>query len=155
MAENLADKNKKLRLKIITPTKSVFDRDVDMVIMQTIDGQIGVMPGHAPIVNVLGYGLLRAYIEEEVENFAIFGGFCDINQQGATVLADIAEHPSEIDAERAKRALDRAERRIKEHKADMDEKRAKAAMRKALVRLELSGIPTITEENGNKDQAEK
>ena len=150
MAENFGEKSKRLRLRIVTPTKPVFEGDVDMVIAQTIDGQIGIMPGHAPVTTVLGYGLLRAYIDEKIESFAIFGGFCEINPQGVTVLADVAEHPSEIDAERARQALERAERRAKERKADWDEKRVKVAMRKALVRLELSGIPTITEENANK-----
>ncbi|MCL2397570.1 MAG: F0F1 ATP synthase subunit epsilon [Defluviitaleaceae bacterium] len=150
MSEIIGGKNKKLRLKIVTPTKLVFDADVDRVTLQTIDGQMGVLVGHAPVTTVLGFGSLRAYNDENIEQFTVFGGFCEINQQGATVLADVAEHPSEIDAERAKQARERAERRIKERNADMDEKRAKAALRKALVRLDLSGIPTITEENAKK-----
>jgi len=137
-----ATENKgKLRLKIVTPTKLVFDSDVDMVILQTIDGQIGVLHGHAPVSTVLGLGTLRAYNDEKVEHYAIFGGFSEINQEGTTILADIAEHPEEIDAERARMAKERAERRIKEHKADMDEKRVKTALRKALVRLELANLP--------------
>jgi len=141
MSNNTTEKNKKLRLRVVTPTKSVFDDDVDMVILQTIDGQIGVLHGHAPVSTVLGLGTLRAYNDEAVNHFAVFGGFCEINQHGATILADVAEHPDEIDAERARMAKERAERRIKEEKADMDELRLKNALRKALVRLELAEMP--------------
>lgn len=150
MSEIAENKDKKLRLRIITPTRQVFDDDVDMVIMQTIDGQIGVMSGHIPVTTVLGLGPLRIYNDEKVEIYAIFGGFSEINQQGATVLADMAELPEEIDAERARRAKERAERRLTERSADLDEKRAKAALRKSLVRLELAGLPTTTEEADKK-----
>ena len=142
----MAEKNKKLRLKIVTPTKPVFDDDVDMVILYTSDGQIGVLAGHQPVTTVMGYGPLRAYNDEKMEYFAVFGGFAEINQQGVTVLADIAECPDEIDAERAKRAIERAERRKTERKSDLDEKRLKLALRKATVRLELIGLPTISDE---------
>ena len=143
----MAEKSKKLRLRIVTPTKPVFDDDVDMVIMYTADGQIGVLTGHQPITTVMGYGPLRVYNDEKVEYYAVFGGFAEINRDGATILADIAEHPAEIDAERAKRAKERAERRKSEQKSDLDEKRLKLALRKATVRLELCGLPMITEES--------
>ena len=151
----MAEKDKKLRLKIVTPTKPVFDSDVDMVVMHTADGQIGVLKGHQPVTTVMGYGPLRVYDDEKVEYFAVFGGFAEINQDGATVLADIAEHPDEIDAERARKAKERAERRKTEKKSDLDEKRLKLALRKATVRLELCGLPTITEESESLSGAEK
>jgi len=137
-----AAKYKRLRLRVITPTKQAYEGDCDMVILETLDGQIGVMPGHIPLTTVLGLGLMRVYDGELIETFAVFGGFCEINQQSVTVLADVAEHPGEIDTERARQAKERAERRIKEHQQDLDEKRAKLALRRALVRLEMSGIPT-------------
>jgi len=143
----MAEKSKKLRLRIVTPTKPVFDDDVDMVIMHTVDGQIGVLQGHQPVTTVMGYGALRVYNDEKVEYFAVFGGFAEINREGATILADIAECPDEIDAERARRAKERAERRKSEQKSDLDEKRLKLALRKATVRLELCGLPTIIEES--------
>lgn len=142
MAENAVEKSKKLRLQIVTPVKSVFDGEVDMVIMQTTEGQIGVLTGHAPVTTILGLGSMRVYDGEKVDYFAVFGGFCEINQQGVTVLADVAEHASEIDEERARQAKERAERRIKERESDLDEKRVKNALRKSLVRLELTNLPT-------------
>ncbi|MDR2183229.1 MAG: ATP synthase F1 subunit epsilon [Clostridiales bacterium] len=151
----MAEKNKKLRLRIVTPTKPVFDGDVDMVIMHTADGQIGVLLGHQPVTTIMGYGPLRVYNDEKVEHFAVFGGFAEIDQRGATVLADIAECPEEIDAERARKAKERAERRKSERKSDLDEKRLKLALRKATVRLELCGLPTITEESESLSDAAK
>ena len=143
----MTEKSKKLRLKIVTPTKPVFDDAVDMVIMQAADGQLGVLKGHQPVTTVMGYGPMRIFNDEKVEYLAVFGGFAEINQQGVTILADIAECPHEIDAERARRALERAERRKTEKQSDLDEKRLKLALRKATVRLELCGLPTITEES--------
>jgi len=137
-----AARYKRLKLRVITPTKQAYEGDCDMVILETVDGQIGVMPGHIPLTTILGLGLMRIYDGELIETFAVFGGFCEINQQSVTVLADVAEHPGEIDTERAKHAKERAERRIKEHQQNLDEKRARLALRRALVRLEMSGIPT-------------
>ncbi|MCL2573253.1 MAG: ATP synthase F1 subunit epsilon [Defluviitaleaceae bacterium] len=139
----MAEKSKKLHLKIVTPTKPVFDEQVDMVIMHTADGQIGVLSGHQPVTTVMGYGPLRVYNDEKVEYFAVFGGFAEVNREGVTILADIAECPEEIDAERARRAVERAERRKTEQKSDLDEKRLKLALRKASVRLDLVGLSDI------------
>ena len=133
----MAEKSKKLRLKIISPTRSVYDGDVNMVVMQTADGEIGVLAGHQPITTVMGYGPMRLYNDEKIEYFAIFGGFAEINPAGCTILADIAECPDEIDIERARRAKERAERRQSEKSADMDEKRLKLSLKRANVRLEL------------------
>jgi F-type H+-transporting ATPase subunit epsilon len=142
----MAEKSKKMRLRVVTPTKSVFDAEVDKVILHATDGQMGVLIGHEPITTILGLGPMRIYIDEQVRYIAVFGGFAEINQQGITVLAETAECPEEIDKERAKLALERAERRIKEREAHFDEVRARNALRKASVRLELSGVPMITQE---------
>ena len=136
---------KKFRLKVVTPRKMTLDKDVDMVILETIDGQIGVLAGHEPLTTVLGHGTLRYYEDEKIVPLALFGGFAEINQNEVIVLAEICESPEEIDKERARRAVERARRRLEEKKAGMDEIRAKVALRKALVRLELSGQPLTTE----------
>ena len=134
----MADK-KRLRLRIVTPTKTTLDQEVDMVIMQAIDGELGVLRGHEPLATVLAKGVLRYYDDEKIEQIALFGGMAEISEEEVIVLADIAEHPDEIDNERARLAEERARRRLAEKKADLDEHRAKAALRKALVRQELTG----------------
>jgi len=136
--------SKKLMLRVITPSKVAFEGEVDMAVLSTVDGEIGVLVGHEPLATILGLGTLRYYNDEIKEYYTVFGGFAEINQEGVTVLADIAEHPSEIDAQRAKLAKERAERRLSERNAGLDEKRAKTSIRKALVRLEISSQYTTT-----------
>ena len=131
--------NKKIRLKVVTPTKTTLDTMVDMVIMQAIDGELGVLYGHEPLATVLKEGVLRYYDAEKIERVALFGGMAEINKDAVIVLADVAECPSDIDATRARLAEERARRRLDEQKADLDEQRAKIALRKALVRQELTG----------------
>jgi len=131
--------NKKIRLKVVTPTKTTLDTTVDMVIMQAIDGELGVLYGHESLATVLKEGVLRYYNAEKIERIALFGGMAEINKSEVIVLADVAECPEEIDATRAKLAEERARRRLDEQKADLDEQRAKLALRKALVRQELTG----------------
>jgi len=136
---------KKFRLKIVTPTKTAIDKDVNMVIMQTVDGQIGVLAGHEPLTTVLGLGTLRYYEDEKIERVALLGGFVEITQTEVSVLADIAEHPDEIDAERARRAEERARKRLKDKAEGLDYLRAELALRKSLVRQEIMAGPLSSE----------
>jgi F-type H+-transporting ATPase subunit epsilon len=141
----MAEKSKKFRLRIVTPTKTALDKDVDMVILQTTEGQIGVLSGHEPVATILDNGVLRYYDDEKIERMALFGGFAEINQEEVVVLAGVAENPDEIDKERALRAEERARRRMVEKTAGFDEMRAKMALRRALVRLELTGQPLTSD----------
>ncbi|MCL2575172.1 MAG: ATP synthase F1 subunit epsilon [Defluviitaleaceae bacterium] len=141
----MAERSKKFRLRIVTPAKTSIDKDVDMVIMQTIDGQIGVLSGHEPLTTVLDVGTLRYYDDEKIERVALLGGFAEISQKEVVILADIAEHPDEIDAERAKRAEERARKRIKDQAEGLDYLRAELALRKSLVRQQLVSGPLTSE----------
>ena len=132
---------KKFRLKVVTPERLSVDKDVSMVILQTIDGQMGVLAGHEPVVTVLDHGVLRYYDDEKIEKVAVFGGYAEVNQREVVVLAETAERPEDIDVIRAKQANERANRYLNEQRAEMDVMRAKVALRKSLVRLELSGQP--------------
>ena len=131
----------KLRLKILTPNRIIFDDDVDMVVLTSTDGEIGILPGHRPYSILLGYGITKIYNNDNIFPYAVFGGFASVDTNTVSILADIAESSSEIDSERAKMALERAERRSKEKSSTIDEIRMKTSMRKALVRLELTGQP--------------
>jgi F-type H+-transporting ATPase subunit epsilon len=134
--------SKKLRLQIVTPAKVVFDGEADMVIFVAEDGEMGVLLGHEPLTTILGYGKLRIFNDDMDERqFAVFGGFVEINQKGATLLADTAESPEDIDHIRAERAHARAERRMKEQNSNLDDMRVRLALRRATVRLELSNLP--------------
>lgn len=130
MAEN------KIRLRIVTPVKELYNKDTEMVIMRSSVGDIGVLHGHQPLTTTLDYGFLRIIDGDEELKVTVFGGFASVDSRGITVLSDAAEWPEEIDKDRAMRAKDRAEKRIKSGSDDIDVARAELALRRALLRLE-------------------
>lgn len=126
-----------LHLKIVSPTKIVFEKDVDMVIMRGVLGDLGILPGHEQLTTLLGYGPLKYIIEDEEEEIAVLGGFAEITEKGVTILSDASELPEEIDINRAQKAKERAEERLNSNSDDVDLLRAETALHKALVRLEV------------------
>jgi F-type H+-transporting ATPase subunit epsilon len=103
-----------LLCEIVTPEKIVY-----MVIAPTLDGEVGIMPLHAPLVTVLRPGELRVRYNDnkDVEWFAVSGGYLQVHQDKVIVLADAAEHASRVNVERATRAKELAEQRMAEMKA--------------------------------------
>lgn len=131
-----------LRLEIVTPEGTVLAQEATMVIAQTMDGQIGVLPGHIPLVTVLDTGVMRVQTggPEQEKKLAVSGGFLEISPDNkVTVLAQTAELAEEIDVERARRALARAEERLNSQQKDINRERAEIARRKALARLRAAG----------------
>lgn len=127
----------KLSLKIITPSRNMFEGDVDMVIMRTINGDAGILYGHQPMVTILDYGVLTIKNDGEDRFAAVLGGFAEINAEGMSILTDAAEWSDEIDVLRAERAKERAEARIRNMQTNIDIKRAELALKRALVRLDI------------------
>ncbi len=125
-----------LNLRVVSPTRLVYEGDVNMVIVRTVEGDIGVLPGHENLTTVLSMGLLRIVTGETEEVISVLGGFCEVSQKGVTILSDAAELPSEIDVSRAKQAKERAEERLSKAGDISDVQRAELALRRALVRLE-------------------
>lgn len=127
----------KLSLKIITPARNMFEGDVDMVIMRTRSGDVGILHGHQPMVTILDYGVLTIKNDGEEKLAAVLGGFAEISADGMSILTDAAEWSNEIDVVRAKEAKERAEARLKNTQTNIDIKRAELALKRALVRLDL------------------
>lgn len=127
----------KLSLKIITPTRNMFEGNVDMVIMRTKSGDVGILHGHQPMVTILDYGVLTIKNDGKEKLAAVLGGFAEISAEGMSILTDAAEWSNEIDIVRAKEAKERAEARLKNTQANIDIKRAELALKRALVRLDL------------------
>ena len=98
----------KIHLTILTPEKTLLDREVYSVVVTAQDGEMGFLPRHAPLITNLGIGELRARAEGETLHFAVHGGFARIGDNRLLVLADAAEAPDEIDIPRAQEALARA-----------------------------------------------
>jgi F-type H+-transporting ATPase subunit epsilon len=130
-----------LRLSIITPERRVYVEDVDMVIAPGIEGQLGILPHHAPLLTALTYGELRVKCGDEEESFAIGGGYMEVQPDGVTVLANTAEHVEAIDLERAEAARRRAEARLRDHMQEsVDFTRAEAALRRAMTRIKVTKL---------------
>lgn len=123
--------------EVVTPERVVYADDVNMVIAPGIEGELGILPHHAPLMTALTYGqlVIRKEGEEDVL-MAIGGGFMEVRGDRVTILADTAERAEEIDEERALAARRRAEERLRQRqREDVDFARAEAALRRSLVRL--------------------
>jgi F-type H+-transporting ATPase subunit epsilon len=130
----------RIRCEIVTAERVVFEDDVDMVVAPGIEGQLGILPHHAPLMTALAYGELILHREGQEDEFiAIGGGFLEIGPDHVTILADSAERAGEIDEARAEEARRRAEEVMaQKHKEDVDLARAEAALRRSMVRLKVA-----------------
>lgn len=130
----------KIRLDIVTPDRMVYSEDVNMVIARATDGDLGILPGHAPLIAGLEIWPLRIQTDEGEQLFSVCSGFIEVRPQKITVLAGCAELPEEIDVKRAESAKERAERRLKEAdgSSDIDVRRAEVALKRAMVRLKVA-----------------
>jgi F-type H+-transporting ATPase subunit epsilon len=124
-----------LKIDIVTAERIVYSEEVDAVIAPGVEGQLGILPHHAPLMTILQAGELVVRKGGQEESLAISGGFLEVRPDRVIVLADQAERAEEIDASRAAEARKRAEERLKAKPAGLDEARAEAALRRALVRL--------------------
>ena len=125
-----------MKLKIITHEKIVFDGEADELVLNTTNGQIGVLQDHIPITTSLDIGVTKAKIGDKFRYFATMGGVFQFKENNATVLTDVCEESCDIDVERANAAKMRAEARLAEENANIDAKRAQAALARALARLQ-------------------
>jgi F-type H+-transporting ATPase subunit epsilon len=127
-----------IRLEVVTPEKSVVSDDVQIVMAPGSLGEFGVLSGHTPFLTTLNTGSIR-YTDDRGRDRYVFvsGGFAEALPDKVTILAESAERRKDIDLERARVALKRAQGRLKEKKEDIDFVRAKAALERALHRISL------------------
>ncbi len=131
----MADKT--FRLKIIAPERIFYEDDVPFVEFRTTEGEIGVYPGHIPLTSIIAPGVVRIHTTDgEIKEAALLEGFSEILPNEVVILAEAVEWPDEIDANRAKEAQIRAERRLQSQDGDMD--RAELALKRAIVRQRLA-----------------
>ncbi|MDO8513638.1 MAG: F0F1 ATP synthase subunit epsilon [bacterium] len=128
----------KLRLQIITPERTVFNEEVDEVILPTLDGEIGVLPHHVPLLSIIKPGEVRIKKGLETIFMATYGGCIEVYPGGIRVLADSAERAEEIDEMRAIEARKRAESLMKEAQDDVAFADAAAYLERNLVRLKVA-----------------
>jgi F-type H+-transporting ATPase subunit epsilon len=104
-----------LLCEIVTPERIVYTSEARMVVAPTIDGEIGILPLHAPLVSALNPGEIRVrYSDDEVEWFAVSGGYIQVHEDKVIILADHAAASSQIDVDKARQALELAQRRLGE-----------------------------------------
>ena len=126
-----------MKLEIITAERVVYSDDVDIVVAPGIEGELGILPHHAPLMTTLQPGELRVRKEGEEVFMAVSGGFLEIMANKVTILADAAERSEEIDEARVQEAVRRAEERLVNRTADMDLERAVASLRRSQARLKV------------------
>jgi len=124
-----------LKLDIVTAERIVYSEEVDAVIAPGAEGQLGILPHHAPLMTILQSGELVVRRGNEEDIMAISGGFLEVRPDRVIVLADSAERADEIDTERAEAARKRAEQRLAEKPPDLDTARVEASLRRAIARL--------------------
>ena len=131
-----------LRLEIVTPYGLIFNGDVDEITATGSEGEFGVLPGHAPFITTLKTGMLACKAGNETMVFFVSGGYAEVANDKVTILADSAERSEEIDVERAKAALKRAEERLKQAEK-IDFTRAMASLERATIRVQLAEKHTV------------
>jgi F-type H+-transporting ATPase subunit epsilon len=128
-----------LTLEIVTPERLAYSDTVDAVVLPGSEGELGVLPHHAPLVSMLGVGELRIRKDGAEESFAIVGGFLQVRPDKVVVMAETADMASEIDLERAQEARREAERALEtgfHEGADLSA--ARAALQQALLRIRVA-----------------
>ena len=127
------------KLEIVTPEKMVFSGDVNAVLAWGVEGQLGILPHHAPLMTMLQPGDLLIRKDNEEEYLTVSGGFLEVRPDKVIILADACERVEEIDIARAEAAKKRAEEILKTRPADVDAASAEAALRRSLARLKVAG----------------
>jgi F-type H+-transporting ATPase subunit epsilon len=129
-----------LLLEIVTPERLAYSDTVDSVQLPGVEGELGVLPHHAPLVSMLGVGELRIRKSGETESFAIVGGFLQVRPDRVVVMAETADMASEIDLERAQEARREAERALEgvAQTDAVDLAAARAALQHALLRIRVA-----------------
>jgi F-type H+-transporting ATPase subunit epsilon len=128
-----------LQLEIVTPERQVYSDTVDSVQVPGSEGELGVLPHHAPVVSTLGVGELRFRKDGTEESFAIVGGFLQVRPDRVVVLAETADLASDIDLEKAQEARREAERALESgfHEG-ADLSAARAQLQQALLRIRVA-----------------
>jgi F-type H+-transporting ATPase subunit epsilon len=133
-----------LQLHIVSAERSLVNERVDEVEIPGANGYFGVLPGHTPLLALLGAGELWYRQGKDIHYFAVALGFAEVQPDRVTILAQVAEPAEEIDVVRAEEAKKRAEQRLSgRSQIDMDAERARIALMKSLIRLQVSSRAKI------------
>ncbi|MDY6835056.1 MAG: F0F1 ATP synthase subunit epsilon [Chloroflexota bacterium] len=127
-----------LQFDIITADRVVYSQEADVIVAPGIEGELGILPGHSPLMTILKTGELVVKKRDDEDYIAIAGGFIEVLDDKVVILADGAERAEEIDIARAEEAKRRAEDRLTTSSASSDLTRAEAALRRSLIRIRVA-----------------
>jgi len=123
------------KLVVVTPARIAYSDEVRMVCARGADGDLGILPDHAPLITALKTDVVRVQKNGQWRYLAVSSGFLEAKENRVIILSDAAEAAEEIDVERARRAKERAEERLRTRTPEIDIIRAEAALLRALARL--------------------
>jgi F-type H+-transporting ATPase subunit epsilon len=126
------------QLEIVTPAKLMVKDSAEEAQIPGLSGYLGILPGHAPLITELGVGVITYKASGATHTLSVAWGFAEVLQDKVTILAETAERPQEIDVERAQKAKDRAEERLKSNDPQVDYTRAEDALQRAETRLNVA-----------------
>ncbi len=128
-----------IHIELVTQEQKIFDEpDADIVIVPAVEGEMGVLPNHAPVLTTLTYGELVVRKGGAEERFAIYGGVVDVRPDKVVVLADLAESSFALDLEKAQQARERAQQILEEEPTGTDNRQAELALRRAALAVRIS-----------------
>ena len=127
----------KLRLVVVTPEGKTFDDDVEQVVMPGVEGQLGILPGHVPLLTAIQPGELVLKAGSRGDELAVGGGFAEITGDRVTIMTDMAVKPEDIDEHAVERALESAKQALLEKKAGPEAAELMALIQRSTAQLEL------------------
>jgi F-type H+-transporting ATPase subunit epsilon len=129
----------KIQLEVVTPERRLLSEMVDAVYVPGLNGELGILPGHVPLISQLQTGVLSYSQGGNAHRLHVSGGFVEVNGDRVSVLAEIAERPEEIDAARARLAREHAEKTLSAWSGtEEDFEKARARLERSMVRLQLA-----------------
>jgi F-type H+-transporting ATPase subunit epsilon len=126
------------QIEIVTPARLLVKDAAEEAQIPALDGYLGILPGHAPLITELAVGVITYKSSGATHTLSVAWGFAEVLPDKVTILAEAAEHPLDIDIERAQKARDRAEQRLKSNDPQVDYRRAEDALQRAETRLNVA-----------------
>jgi len=129
----------KIKLEVVTPNRQVLAEQVEEVVLPSVEGYMGVLPGHAPLLAQLDVGEVSYRVGNMRHYLAVTGGFAEVLRESVSILATACERAEEIDLERAERSRERAQAGLKTDASEREFQRAAARLKRALCRIQVHG----------------
>jgi F-type H+-transporting ATPase subunit epsilon len=140
-------------LTLVTAEKTIYEGDIDMLVAPAVDGEIGIMTNHHPLVTKLGPGALRITKPDgSQENLFMSGGYLEVNNNKATILADLVEGLDTIQKEEAAAARKRAEEMLHQASDDVEREKFEQELRYHLIRERLANVSQVRQQRGKEEE---